>query len=142
MIYAELVSPNSWFSTNEPVLLLPYPEALKSELRHCTAPPGAFANGEAIQRRVVGFLLDLENEQPALLKVCAESTDEMSSYITTGKWKKGTTFEKTDLSAADLKSIAWFGDDIMSARKKLPEPYATHVENFLTELLAHGLKIS
>jgi hypothetical protein len=30
----------------------------------------------------------------------------------------------------------------MIVRKKVPEPYATRLENFLSELLAHGIKIS
>lgn len=130
MIFAELISPNCWVSAKKPVLLLPYPQALRSELR-CS-------DG----KRAVGFLLDVGEKHPTLLRVCSESEDEMSRYVETGRWRKGTTFEKADHTKADLKAVAWFGEDLMSARKKIPEPYATHLGNFLSELLARGMKIS
>jgi len=131
VIFAELVSPNCWLSTNEQMLLLPYPEALKSELR---CPDS--------NKHAVGFVLDMGKEQPVLLKVCSESKDEMGKYVATGKWGRGATFEEIDHTKADLRGIVWFGEDLMIVRKKVPEPYATRLENFLSELLAHGIKIS
>lgn len=131
MIFAELVSPNCWLSMDEQILLLPYPEALRSELR-CSDN----------DRHAVGFVLDMEKEQPVLLKVCSKSEDEMGKYVATGKWAEGTTFEKIDHTKTDLRGIVWFGEDLMVVRKKVPEPYATRLENFVSELLAHGIKIS
>ena len=130
MIFAEIVSPNCWFSEKESMLLLPYPQALQSELT------------SSDKKHAVGFLLDVEKEHPVLLKVCAESKDEMSVYITTGKWRKGTTLEAVDHTKADLKGVLWFAEDLTYARRKIPEPYATHLANFISEMVARGLKIS
>jgi len=130
MVFAEIVSPNCWFSEQEGALLLPYPEALTSELV-----------GQQ-KMHAVGFLLDLGKEHPALYRVCSDSKDEMSRYVTTGKWGKETTFSAVDPTKADLEGVLWFAGDLTRARKKIPEPYATHLANFMAELVAYGLKIS
>ena len=131
MIFAELVSPNCWLSMSEQMLLLPYPEALRSELR-CSDK----------DKHAVGFVLNMSEVQPVLLKVCAKSKDEMDKYVTTGKWAKETTFERADPYKADLKGIVWFAEDLQIVKKKVPEPYASRLENFVSELVARGLKIS
>ena len=90
----------------------------------------------------VGFVLDMEKEQPVLRKVCAKSKDEMDKYLTTGKWTAGTKFKEADPYKADLKGIVWFAEDLQIVKKKVPEPYASRLENFVSELVARGLKIS
>ena len=142
MIFAEIVSPNCWFSEKETMLLLPYPQALQSELDclQCRSTFGSLFCSD--KKHAIGFLLDVEQEHPVLRKVCSESKDAMSAYVTTGKWGKETTFLVIDHTKADLKGVLWFAEDLTYARRKIPEPYATHLANFISEMVARGLKIS
>ncbi len=141
MIFAEIVSPNCWFSEKESMLLLPYPQALQSEL-DCSQCRPTFGSLFCDRKHAIGFLLDVGQEHPVLSKVCSESKDAMSTYITTGKWRKETIFHTIDPTKADLKGVLWFAEDLTYARRKIPEPYATHLANFISEMVARGLKIS